>query len=65
MIDQTVLAEVAAFAETCSFPCSKEDLLDQAEETNAPDEVYTTLEKLPDKEFLSETDIIETIQCIT
>lgn len=62
MVDQTVLAELAAFVETCDFPCTKQDLLDQAEDQSAEDEVITVLERLPDQEYLSETYVIEAAQ---
>lgn len=64
MVDQTVLAELAAFVETCDFPCTKQDLLDQAEDQNAIEEVVNLIEKLPEQDYLSETYVIEAVQGI-
>jgi hypothetical protein len=61
MINQEMLAEIAAVAEDCEFPCSKQDIMACADIKNVPDEVVDTLDSLPDKEYLSETDIIESI----
>ncbi len=62
MIDQSKLAQLAAFVEGCSFPCTKQELLERAENENATDEVVDMLDQIPDREYLSETDIIETAQ---
>lgn len=62
MIDQNKLAQLAAFVESCSFPCTKQELLERAENENATDEVVDMLDQIPDREYLSETDIIETAQ---
>ena len=61
MINKEMLAEVAAVAEDCKFPCSKQDILACAEMKDVPEDVVDTLDTLPDKEYLSETDIIENI----
>lgn len=62
MINQDVLAETIAFVQTCNFPCTKQDLLMEADEQGAPDEVYGLLDQLPDQEFLSETLVIDSLQ---
>jgi hypothetical protein len=65
VVDQTVLAEMAAFIEGCSFPCTRQDLIDLAEDQNAVDEVITILERLPDQEYLSETYVVEAAEGVT
>jgi hypothetical protein len=62
MVGQTVLAELAAFAEKCDFPCTKQDLIDTAEDIGAPDEVMDILDRMPDKNYLSETDVVSTAE---
>lgn len=41
------------------FPCSKQDLIDLAEDSHAPEKVIEALEKLPDKEYISTSDLTE------
>jgi len=41
------------------FPCSKQDLIDLAEDDHAPEKVIEALEKLPDIVFTSTSDITE------
>lgn len=41
------------------FPCSKQDLIDAAEDDHAPEKVIEALEKLPDIEYKSTTEITE------
>jgi hypothetical protein len=61
MVDQTLLSEFVAFVDSCDFPCSKDDLLDKAEMEYASDDIYDFLETLPDRDFISEADVIESI----
>lgn len=41
------------------FPCSKQDLIDLAEDNHAPEKVIEAIEKLPDKMFDSTSDLTE------
>jgi len=50
-------AEVATFLKGIDFPKSKDELIDHAEENNAPDELIDFLDKLPDKRFFSMADV--------
>lgn len=62
MVDQAQLTEFVAFVDSCTYPCSKDDLLDKAEDEYVSDEVYELLESLPDREYLSEAEVIESVQ---
>jgi len=64
MIDTTVLAELVAFAELCDFPCTKQELLEIADDEDAPDEVLDILEDIPNREYESETDLVDEAQKI-
>ena len=61
MTHRAELAELAAFVERCDFPCTKDELITKAEDEDAPSEVMHLLNQLPDREFLSETDVIESV----
>lgn len=41
------------------FPCTKQDLINAAEEDHAPDKVIEALDRLPDKEYASTADVTE------
>ena len=62
MINQDAVVETLAFIQDCQFPCGKQDLIDVAEEKNAPDEVLDMLYKLPDQDYLSENAVLETLE---
>lgn len=54
-------ANIASFLEGLEFPASKDEVVDYAEDNNAPQEIIDVLEQLPDQEFLSMTDIMSGI----
>ena len=41
------------------FPCSKQELIDFAEEHSAPERIIEMLDKLPDKEYESIMQVVE------
>lgn len=41
------------------FPCDKQEIIDYAQEHNAPDRVIEMLDKLPDQEYESITQLLE------
>lgn len=51
-------ADILNFLEGIDFPASKEELVDHAEDNNAPQEVIDVLEQLPDQQFMSLADIL-------
>ena len=65
MDDKDIAAEVAAFAELCDFPCSKQEMLQMADEQEFPDEVMDVLEEVQDKQFTCEESLIEAAQNVT
>jgi hypothetical protein len=57
--NHTTTAQVAIYAEMCDFPCSKQELLQMAEEHEFPDEVIDVLEDLPSREYTCESALVE------
>ena len=55
----TTIAQVAAYAEMCDFPCTKQELLQMADEQEFPDEVLNVLEDVPNKEYTCESDLVQ------
>ena len=53
--------EVQAFLEDVNYPVRRAKLVDQAKRQGAHEEVRATLERLPDKEFDSPTEVSEAI----
>lgn len=51
-------ASIASFLEGISFPASKDDLMDYAEDNNAPQDVLDVLDQLPDQEYTSMADVM-------
>jgi hypothetical protein len=62
--EQNAVAKVAAFAEMCDFPCSKQELLQMADEQEFPDEVLDVLEDLPNTQFTCESEIVEAARVV-
>ena len=62
--EQSIAAKVAAFAEMCDFPCSKQELLQMADEQEFPDDVLDVLEDLPNGQFTCESAFVEAAQSI-
>jgi hypothetical protein len=50
-------AVVEKYLKGLSYPASKQDLIDKAEENNAPEDVLLTLESLEEEEFHSPVDV--------
>lgn len=50
-------AEVATFLKGIDFPKSKAELIDHAEDNNAPPEVINLLEELPDRDYSSMAEV--------
>ena len=54
-------ANIASFLEGIDFPASRDELLNHAEDNNAPQEVIDVLEDLPDQEYTSMADVMSGI----
>ncbi len=52
-------SNIAHYLKGIDFPCSKQDLIDHAEDNNAPEEVLEVLEELPDQEYTSMADLMQ------
>lgn len=50
-------AAVENYLKGIDFPARKKDLLNQAKDNDAPQDVLRTIEKLPDREYGSPIDI--------
>jgi hypothetical protein len=61
---RTQMARVAAYAEMCDFPCSKQELLQMADEQEFPDDVLDVFEDVPNKEYACESDLVEAAGCL-
>lgn len=59
--DFMTYSHVSNFIKGISFPCSKQDLIDDAEENDAPDSILNMLEKLPERQYESVNDVIESV----
>ena len=62
---QDVIAQVAAYAGMCGFPCSKQELLQIAEEQQFPDEVLDMFEDLPNRQYTCEFMLVRTAVDVT
>jgi hypothetical protein len=51
-------ANIANFLEGIDFPATKEDLVNHAEDNNAPMEVIHVLEDLPDQTYNNMADVM-------
>ncbi|MEN6519933.1 MAG: DUF2795 domain-containing protein [Armatimonadota bacterium] len=51
-------ANIANFLEGIDFPASKDELVNHAEDNNAPQDIIDILEKLPNREYTSMADIM-------
>ncbi len=50
---------VSEYFKGLEFPCEKQDLIDYAQEHNAPDRILEMLDKLPDQEYGSLQQVLE------
>ncbi len=53
------VARIAAYAEMFDYPCSRQELLEMANELQLPDDVLNLLEELPTGKYSSENELIE------
>lgn len=49
--------EVEKHLKGIKFPASKQDLIEQARQNQAPGEVLSVLERMPDREFRTAADV--------
>jgi hypothetical protein len=55
-------ADLEKYFSGVKFPASKQDLINTARQNNAPDNVITTMDKLPDQTYNSADDVVRTLQ---
>ena len=53
--------QIQKFLKGVDYPASKSDLLENAEEEGADEDVRETLERLPDAEYQSPADVSEAL----
>jgi hypothetical protein len=58
---QANAAKVAAYAEMLDFPCTRQELLQMADEQQFPDDVLNALEELPNRMFEGEHEVAEAV----
>lgn len=51
-------ANIANFLEGIDFPANKDDLVNHAEDNNAPMDIIHVLEQLPDQNYFSMADVM-------
>ncbi|MCE5197827.1 MAG: DUF2795 domain-containing protein [Armatimonadota bacterium] len=52
-------SNIAHYLKGINFPCNKQDIVDYAEDNNAPDEIVQVIEDLPDQEYSSMADLMQ------
>lgn len=52
-------SNISHYLKGIDFPANKQDLIDHAEDNNAPDEVIQALQKLPEGEYESMADLMQ------
>lgn len=60
-IKPDIVAKIAAYAEMFDYPCSRQGLLEMANEQQFPDDVLNLLEELPSGSYSSENELIEAV----
>jgi hypothetical protein len=55
-------AQLGAYIEDIIFPCSRSEILRCAEENEAPDTILDAIEDLPEKRYVSVTQIVTTFR---
>lgn len=58
-------ARVTAYTELIDYPCSKQELLQMANEQEFPDAVLDVLEDLPNKDYSCEEAVIDALEMTT
>ena len=61
MADRPIQIDVQKYLSGVDYPVRRDDLLEKAKSENAPDEVLSALEGLPDREFESPVQVSEAI----
>lgn len=56
------IGEIAGFVKNLDCPCSKDDVIRQAEESGMSESIINILEKLPDKVYSSADEIMQYVQ---
>lgn len=60
-ISEQQTARIGQYIEMCDFPCSKEELLLEAEDCEFPDDVMDVVEELPNRRYDSPEDAMKAI----
>ncbi|HPP74596.1 MAG TPA: DUF2795 domain-containing protein [Armatimonadota bacterium] len=55
------IGDVKKYLEGLSFPASKSEIINHLEEKNAPDNILSIAEKIPDKAYNSIDDIVSNV----
>ena len=53
------IAKIAAYAEMFDYPCSKQGLLQMANEQEMPDDILNVLEDLPSGRYKSNEEVVD------
>jgi hypothetical protein len=61
MADRPIQIDVQKYLSGVDYPVRRDDLLEKAKSENAPDDVLSALEGLPDREFESPVQVSEAI----
>jgi hypothetical protein len=59
------IARLVAYLDDMYFPCSRRDILERAENNEAPDVLLDAIEGLPDRGYWSIRDILSWIRDVT
>lgn len=59
------IARLVAYLDDIYFPCSRRDILERAENNEAPDALLDAIEGLPDRRYWSIRDILLWIRDVT
>lgn len=51
-------SNIAHYLKGIDFPATKQELMDYAEDNNAPEEVLEVLQQMPDQEYYSMSDLM-------
>lgn len=61
MADRPIQIDVQKYLSGVDYPAGRDELLQKAKKENAPDEVVSPLEGLPDRQFESPVQVSEAI----
>lgn len=51
-------AKISQYLSGINFPCSKQDLINHARRSNAPEDVLQALQRIPDRTYNSMADVL-------